>query len=71
MFLHVSMILFAGGASVHAGIPPPWKQTPLGTDPHPHPPGAATPREQTPPLFLFVNEIYQFESHTDHNANTN
>ena len=41
-FLHLSAILFTGGvsASMHAGIPPPWEQTP---------PRADTPQEQTPP----------------------
>ena len=38
IFLHLSVILFTGGsASVHAGIPPPWEQTPL----------THSPREQT------------------------
>ena len=44
MFLQASVILLTGGggvsASVHAGIHPPWEQTP--------PPKADTPLEQTP-----------------------
>ena len=50
IFLHLSVILFTGGSdSVHAGIPPPAKETPLqahtqggnwgGSGPGPHPRG--------------------------------
>ena len=63
MFLQVSVILSTGGgsASVHAGIPPPWEQTPPRSrpprdqaPPTTEPPGAdtrpgpGTPRDQTP-----------------------
>ena len=55
----MSRILFTGGsASVHAGIPPPWEQTPPRSRPpapgsrHPQdqaPPGEDTPRSRHPP----------------------
>ena len=46
-----------GSASVHAGIPPSWEQTPPDQTPPPQdqtprdqtPPGADTPQDQTPP----------------------
>ena len=46
IFLHLSVILFIGGggsASMHAGIPPPWEQTPP-------PRTRCPPRPCTPPL---------------------
>ena len=59
MFSQACVILFTGwvSASVHAGIPPPPKQTPPGADtpgsrhlPGADTPwGADTPQEQTPP----------------------
>ena len=55
IFLHLSVILFTGGrgsASVHAGMlpPPPGADTPRADTPQSrHPLGAETPQEQTPP----------------------
>ena len=46
MFLQVSVCPQRGVcASVHAGMPSPWRQIP----PSRHPPGADTPQKQTPP----------------------
>ena len=46
MFSQACVILFTGGvsASMHAGIPPPWDQTPPGSRPS----GADTPQADTP-----------------------
>ena len=41
IFLHLSVILFTGGASVHAGLPPPGLPTP--------PPGTTYPLDYVPP----------------------
>ena len=57
IFLHLSVIHsihwgMKGSASVHAGIPPPWEQTPPRSRPPPQEqtsPRADTPWEQTPP----------------------
>ena len=59
MFLHLSVCLGGGSASVHAGIPPPGAGTPQQhppnstpqeqAPPEQAPPGAGTPQEQAPP----------------------